>query len=209
MKKIISMLLVLVCAFALFSCQSGNKLTELDEFLAVADAKEPTRITTLVSYTKGDTTLNARFVTEADGENAVVDYSYQRMALVEELADTPIVEKTGKVYLKDSKYYAGEKWDASAPVVIYPDFNFAEANFDSYIINEKKTQLVGTASGDKIAALLGTDVQVDGTATFTLTTNGTYLTGIEVMYTTTSGANVEIRTSYTYSPVSIEFPDAG
>jgi hypothetical protein len=68
--------------------------------------------------------------------------------------------------------------------------------------------LTALVTPENAAAVFGTDLATSGDVTLKLISNGTYITGLNVTYSTVEGAMVEINTSYSYNVITLEFPDS-
>lgn len=223
---LLSVLLALLCLFAFVSCGSGDDtpddpqpsggdntppLTGLAAFVKTANAADPTKITTLTEYKTSEETLNGRYVMEIEGGNSIFTYEYQRRAKVEEMnEDGPIKTEAGTVYAKDGKYSTdGETWESQAPAASMPlTFAMTEECLQGATISEDGRTLTLTLTGaENITRVLGASVaeSAKGAVSITVTTNGTHLTGVVISYAT-SGAEVNVETSYSYNNITLEFP---
>ena len=122
MKKIICLLLALACSFALFSC--GEEEVEEapeDALIAIAGNSEPTQIKTYTYYTETSTEIvyKGEYTTVYDGESFVLDYTYEKKAVVslDEIFEGSVQTVPGQVMYKDGKYSTdgGETWTIEAP----------------------------------------------------------------------------------------------
>ena len=201
MKKIISLLLMLVLAFSLASCGG-----EGEGLLSIVSSSKPTKISTITAYVVSETeTYNGNYTMSIEGNDSIFEFSYERRAEVWEMAPGMKVTEAGVVYYKDGLYsYGGDEWNSEAPSAVKIDFNLNKNYFDSY--TESANNFVATVSGENIAKVLGFDVGVDGVVTIEVYTNGVYLTRIDVDYKTSSGASVSVATSYTYDTIDLKFP---
>jgi uncharacterized lipoprotein YehR (DUF1307 family) len=200
MKKIICLLLAVICVVGLVSC--GEK-APVDEIIEKSD---PTKITTMVSYI-GEDTLNGTYVNEIDGNKSKFTYEFERRALVSEMNDGKIKTVSGAIYYKDGKISKneGDSWEEVATGAGNYKLNLAKENFKSYEYTEDGNSVNAVLAEDKAQDVLGVAIDTDGDITVKITTNGTYLYGVDISYTSADGASVTIRTSYTYSPVTLDF----
>lgn len=212
MKKTLSLILVLAlclgCVFAMASC--GEE--ERDIYDLAADIN-PTKTVTFVDYkaANGDE-LEGEYVLECDGADSIFTYTYDRYRTTEEaIADNssePIKTISGVVYCKDGKYSEdGVAW-GSSPVATEISFNLAADKLTDAQISEDGKTLTATLTSENAKAVLGTDLSADGTLSIKVTSNGTYITGVEVSCTTALGATVLVRTSYSYNKLTLEFPES-
>lgn len=204
MKKIICLILALVCSFALFSCGEEEGPAPEDTLIEIAGKSEPTKIITRTYYTEKSTKIvyEGVYTTTIDGENFVLDYSYQEKAVVtpDTIFEGSVATKSGQVQFKDGKYSidGGETWFSEAPdsVTLGVTLNVAKANLGTYTVSNDGKTLEAELSADNVKALLGITIPAE-TAKAVITTNGTYLTGITVEYSSEL-ADVVIATSYSY-----------
>ena len=206
MKKIICLLLALTCVFALFSCGEDKAL---EAFISLVESSSPTKITTQTYIPReGDIPLEGEFITEIDGDNFTLTGSYMRPATLEDQASSNTVTVPVQVYYKDGKYSVdNENWTTSVPDVTAMQVKFT-LNADylgNYTVSKDGKTLITSLSAENAKEILGLEINaLVGEVSLTVTNNGTYLTGVTIMYTTTiNGAEsqVVIDTSYTYSPV--------
>ncbi len=200
MKKIICLLLVLTCAFTLFSCADK----EIEAHIELVNASNPTNITTHTSYVSEEETLSGRFVTAIEDDVCTMTYSYERLAdPVLDGGEDRIKEVEGTVYYKDGKYSEdGENWSAASPdnnlVNIVFDLNVKNLG-DCTLSSDGKT-LSTTLNAEQAQKVLGLTLPASEEGiSLSITHNGTYLSYIVISYVSTSGANVMIETSYAYN----------
>lgn len=217
MKKIISLLLsltlILGCMLILGSC-GGD--TETNVIYDVVKNSAPTKTVTLIDYVKtnGDALSDAYYMS-VEGNNSIFEYSRERMLHPDEALDyieeglpiTKYITEEGKIYYKDGKYSEdGETWSAAAPSVTPIKFDLKEEYLTDVTINEDNTVLTAKIAAENIVNVFGVALDVTGTLDITVETNGVNLSKVTLSGTTTSGASIELRTSYTYSPLVLEFP---
>ena len=222
MKKILSLMLALLCVFALVACGGGEtpsgdpEATELDVFEAAAKDVAPTNITTLTSYKNKvfgeDVSFDGSFVLLVNGNESILDFKYQQLATVEDNADGPIVEKVGAIAIQagKSKVAIGDSmgnWE----VVIPSMQNIAALKIDKkllpsdYKLSEDGKKLSVSLSKEEALASIGVVIDAASEITFEAETNGTYLSKIVISYKAASGADVKISSSYTYGPQTLDF----
>ena len=109
---------------------------------------------------------------------------------------------------KDGKYSVdNENWTTSVPdeATMQVKFNLDPAYLGNYVISQDGKTLITSLSAENAKEVLGLEItSLVGEVSLTVSNNGTYLTGLTIMYTITiNGAEsqVVIDTSYTYSPV--------
>jgi hypothetical protein len=202
MKKIICLLLAVTCVFALFSCGSG----EGTDIKSIVEGSKPTKITTMVYFT-GEESLEGKFINTIDGNKSVFEFDFQRLAEISEMEDGYIKEISGKVYYKDGKVSLneGDSWESSAvSSVANYDLKLDERNFATYELSEDKNSFEATIDARSAKTILGVEIYAVGTVTVKVVTNGAYLNRITISYKT-ADADVVIDTSYTYSPITLDF----
>ena len=228
MKKIVCLLLLITCMFAICSCDVGSlggllgdggdsgldlgfgfnePVSSMPEIIA---GSKPVTVTTLISY-QGEDLLEGRYVTKTDGTHSVFEYEYDRYATVAEMSPTRIKTVNGKVYYRNGQVFAteGEGW-VSSDINQIVDFNLRidEANFATYKLTNGGKTLNGTVKPENSEIVLGSAIAATGDIAVEIITNGTYLYYINISYTSANGAAVTINTSYEYSPVVVEVPGA-
>ena len=213
MKKSLSLILVLTlcigCVFAMAACGKEEQKSIYD----LAAELAPTKTVTFVDYkaANGDE-LGGEYILECDGDDSIFTYTYDRYRTAEEaIADgvaEPIKTFTGAVYCKDGKYSGdGVNW-GSSPVATEIKLNLVADKLTGAVISEDGKTLTATLTAENAVAVLGTDLAAEGELAITVTSNGTYLTGITVLCTTKLGAKVRISTSYSYNKLMLVFPES-
>ena len=207
MKKIICLLLALVCMFAVVSCGEGTVNAPI---ATIVSGNAPTKVTTLVSYV-GAKTLSGKFVNTIDTANSksVLEYEFDRYATVAEAnAEGSIKTITGKLYCKDGKVSSTEGGEFVDTVVTQAanfKLNLDERNFTTFVFTEDGNSVNATLAPENSASVLGTSVAANGDISISVVTNGKYLNRITIRYLSVDGASVSVDTSYTYTPVTLEF----
>jgi len=209
MKRIVCLILAITCVFALFSCGGKVNLNE------AVDKAVPTKVVTIVEYVVGGETLTSEYVTQHDTKNGVssIDYIYQRFGEIE-LGDVErVVTLEGTVYYKNGEisYNEGDTWTPAEDVMYSFTFNTEERYFKTYEHSADGKSVTATVAVENAERVFGFPISATGDITVTFTTNGNYLYGVDVAYTTESGANVVVRSSYDYAAITLveaEEPEA-
>ena len=205
MKKIICLILALACSFALFSCGDEEGPAPEDKLIEIAGSSEPTQIITRTYYTEKSTSIlyEGVYTTVFTDGGFTLEYSYQEKAPISLDSDAgagSVATKTGKVEYKDGKYSTdgGETWVSEAPdtVTLGVVFNVTKANLGTYTVSDDGKTLEAVLTAENVANLLGITIPAE-TADAVITTNGTYLTGMTIEYSSEQ-ADVVIATSYSY-----------
>lgn len=211
MKKIFCIILALVCVLTIVSCKKDDQNTKTPEDYvnsAIASSS-PTKITTNISYKKGDLNYGGRFEMMIEGENSILDYTFTRPAAIEDMAETIVITKEGTVYRKDGQYtVVGDEYDGSFNGATGFTFNMTKDNFKTFNISEANGRytLVATVTGDKVDTVFGTDLKENGDVVITIVANSSYLESVIVTYKTASGADVRVDSTYTYDALTLNFP---
>ena len=212
MKRILCLILAATlcigAALTLGSCGGSDK-----DIFDLAKELNPTKTVTFVEYkTASGDDLGGEFVLEKDGSDAIFTYLYKKYRTSDELiADNTnerIKEFSGTVYCKDGKYSEDGKTWGSSPVPFELKFDLNKDNLTNVSITDDGKTLSAEIAADKVEAVLGTALSAEGAISLVAVSNGTYLTGITVSCTTSSGAQLVIRTSYSYNELSLVFPEA-
>ena len=209
MKKITSLLLALTLVFALFSCGGGN---DIDNFADIFESSEPTTITTFTTFTTSDVTLESSQTTIVYGEDFEINYVNQTLAVpgpgMNE--DDYKVTTSGQIFYHDGLYSVdgGETWTTAMPDVSTEliKFDISAADIEDYEEAKDGKQLIAILSAEQAEALLGIAINAneDGVK-LVVEHDGANLRGVNISYTTESGATVSIVTSYTYDAVVSPF----
>ena len=215
MKRTLGLLLVLVlalgCVFSLASCKKESGIYGL-----VASAS-PTKTVTITSFTENGKTYEGYFTMEVEGNNSKFEFIYTRPSTVEEgAADVeagkqPSTTRTleGVIYYKDGMFSTdGDEWTVGSPTGIDFKFDLRPEFLTGVSVNKEDTELVAQITPDNVVKVLGVELNQSGNVKITVRTNGVNLAKIVLEYTTESGAAVRIDTSYTYNPITIDFPEA-
>ncbi len=217
MKKIISLLLSLTlmlgCMLVLGSCAGPT-----DPAITVADICEmvenapATKTVTLIDYVKanGDT-VNDVYTMTVDGNDSIFEYARTRMITPEEAIELGVsgryITDKNYIYFKDGLYSTdGANWGSAAPSASTIKFDLKEEYLTNATLSESGTDIVAQISSENIKNVFGVELDIDGTFTIEIETDGTNLAKVNVHGKTSSGANLNISTSYTYSKQTLEFP---
>lgn len=216
MKKLLSLLLIFACVLtSAVGCGGGEnpEPTETKTLEEIVNSSVPTKVVTRVTYKYPEEhalakyTLGGIYSLETDDGNAILTYDYTRFATVEDMADSMTVNVVGAIYSKDGKFSTdGENWENGTAQGLIIKFDIKAENFTTYEKSKDGRTLTATVSGDGLENVLGYKVSASGDVTVTVKTNGVYLTSIVLAYTTESGANALVETSYSYSDLTLVFP---
>ena len=226
MKKILSMMLALLCIFALVSCGGGtqggekpdpNPSTELDVFAAAEKGSAPTKIVSLTSYKAKDMfgediSFDGKFELVVNGNESIFDFEYEQFATVEDNADDYIVTKKGAIAIQGgkSKLVVGDtmgSWEAVIPSMQ----NVAALKIDKtllpedYTLSNENKKLSVSLTKEEALAVLGVVIDAASEITFEAESNGTFISKVVIAYKAASGAEVRIASSYTYGAQTLDF----
>ena len=198
MKKIVCLILVLVCSLSLFACTNSA-----DALIDVVDNSSPTKITTLTFFRAGTDKLEGSFISTIDGENTTLEYSYQYYAPVTADGTDRIATKKGTVQYENGKYSTdGENWFTEAPTGSLTDvgLHLNLKNLGSYELSADGRSLTAYLTNEEAKEVLGVEISAgeDGIELI-VDTNGTKITKLTVSYAT-ENAEVVIESSYEYLP---------
>lgn len=229
MKKILCILTALVCAFSIVSCtgngggddnggnNGGGAKVEIGNPLEeVVAASSPTKIVTRVTYIFRDgdprygADLNGDYSLEIDENNAIFTYDFNTIATPEEGLEDWIKTVDGKIYFKDGKVSVteGDEWDTISATTVNRKFELLKNRFKTYEKSEDEKTLTATITGSNIEGVIGYSISALGDISLVLTTDGVYMRGVTISYTSIEGANVTIDTSYSYNDITLDFPTA-
>lgn len=218
MKKFLTVLLAAAMAFACVGVLASCGKDETPDLYDVLDQKiEPTRTVSTTKYTfvdNGDNevTLHGTFDTSVSGKDSITTYTYERMALPAEDAESRIVTVKGGLFVNGDKTWTdGDPLDEDAvpqAAVKTVELNSARLSGLSAKMSEDGKELTVTIPASRANSVLGVPVAARNNVTLTITTNGVHVTGIVISYLTLNEAAVEIRTSYSYNVLELSFPAA-
>jgi hypothetical protein len=232
MKKIVCLLLVITCLFAICSCDflglggnsgdgsgSGGSILDglgfgnkepVESIPDIIAGSKPATVTTHIAY-QGEDLLEGHYVTKTDGTNSVFEYEYQRYSTITEMNKDRIKTVTGKIYYKNGLVSTteGETW-VSSEINQIVEFNLRidEANFETYKLSKDGKTVTATLKSENSERVLGSELKSEGDINVEIITNGHYLYYVNVSYTSANGAAVTINTSYDYTPITVEIPGA-
>ena len=222
MKKIICLLLLITCSFALFAC--GNETPDPNEgdnppavelpdaeFFDTVANSDPNKITTVTNTTDKATgkTYNGlyeSFIAEDGSVRHVYKYEVAKKATLENLGNPGATEeKTGEVLYNGGLYSVdgGENWIAGEldAKIVNVKFDLNREYIGEYKMSKDGKTLTATVSAENAKKILGLDeINAKGDVTIKVVTNGTYLAKVIVDYANAK-ASEHIETSYTYVPV--------
>lgn len=211
MKKIICLLLALACSFALFACGEDElEVSPEDAFLEVVNNSEPTKITTMSSYshTATQAVYKGTYTTVFTDDGFVFDYEYQQKALAVPGAvpGSSIETKKGQVIYADGRYSTdgGENWKSELPDTgaLKVTLNLKKENLGSFTLSRDGNTLTTVLNAENAKSILGLDIASDA-IDVKIYTNGKHLTQLSIAYST-EAAVVSIETSYAYTAIEAD-----
>ncbi len=228
MKKILSLLLMLVCVISMVACgeppvtppdpDGGGTTETTDIFEISAKGLVPTKIVSLSSFDckdlmGEDLSLAGTFTQVINGNNSILDFKYARFATIEEAADSYIVNVEGAIAVKDGKTKtigdtASDKdWAAVIPSLQHLGaFKLDKANLpDDYQLSEDGQKLTVSLSGEEALQVIGEVISASGEILLEVEGNGKNISMVVISYTTLSGASVRIASSFTYGAQTLDF----
>ena len=184
---------------------------EVKSIYEIIDTVAPTKVVTVIEYktAKGDE-LNGEFTTLLSGNNMILTYSYQMFSSFDDAleGDDRIKTVAGAVYYRDGLYSEdGFEWSAEAPSDVEVIFEFASELLLNPVISEDGNSLTAELTPANALVVFGSDLEADGNIALSIETNSVNLFRIVASAETKSGADVTVKTSYTYNSVSLEYPD--
>lgn len=222
MKKILALLLAVLCIFSVVSCGKGDDNTDeptgatAEQVAAIANvinSSAPTTIVTVTEYTYGEDVYKGRFETEIDKNpvKSIFTFSYTRPARIEDAADSNVVSVAGKVYYNNGQVSVneGDTWVATGSSYMELALSLDANKLKSFTVSEDGGTLTAVATPENAERILGTAVSAEGDVTITIVTNSVYLYNVRVEYTAKgTGASVVVDTSYDYRVHTLVFPEA-
>ena len=213
MKKVLCLMLSLVMLLALASCKNKK---DSDLFDIIDQGRVPVTITTTVSYNYTDAanpedsiSLSGFYKTVTQWNRSIFTFNYERMPWPEEQNDGTVKEISGTIYKDGDKVSVdGDNFEDTSALPGYGiTVSLSKDNFDSYTVSENRKSFTAKLTGGNIKKALGTELSANAEGvTLYVASNGIVITGITVSYTTVSGADVFIATSYTYNPANFDWP---
>ena len=212
MKKIVCLLLVLVCSFAMFSCFNSGK-SDVDTISKIVNESVATKIVTKVDYVPvDDEALSGVYTTSIDRNSGKSKFTfvYSRYATVEEMNGGHTKTVDGSVWYDANGQISrneGDTWEPNlAPAYLPNSLDISEARFVSVALSEDGTDMTAEIAPKEAKRAFGTDISAEGNIVLKVETNGTYLYEISVTYTAKdTGALVTVVTSYDYGEVEFDF----
>ena len=216
MKKLIclilSLALTLGLAFAMTACgdEEGNdNVDPVTKICNIVGESAPTRIITQTDYVVNGIALGGEYITEIEGNNSILTYSYEKMSDPMDGNSNPHTTVSGKIYYKDGRFSEdGITWKTGAPSTTPIIFNVSKDVFVNPVVSQDGYTLTAEITPEAALAAFGTDLAAEGNLVVEIVTDGTNLRDINISGTTAQGASVMVRTSYTYTAVTLEFPGA-
>lgn len=216
MKRIIALILSLVCIFALFSCGEEEAVFDITVISDMYAASAPTKVViTTVEQVGEYTTLNGKetYVTGRVDGKVTSKYESEKDVLREVTGSAevkPYIEtvKYSKVYHDGKISENGGKWTSG--------LNFAPSKGDiaieldpqylsNIVYNAEEGKLTFSVSADNTPFVFGEDVVIDSDVDVVITNDGAVITGIELSYVIAADeengypeTTVSVKTVYTY-----------
>lgn len=217
MKKLLCLLLALVCMTACVSCVSGgnddndNAVVTVETIAGIINGSTPTKITTKVEYiVEGEETIVSSYDTEKDEVNGIYVFTFnaKRPASVEELLPDNVKTISGTVrYNADGTITAstGDTWSQADAVGYLPEMiNIGTSSFKKYELKNNGEDLAGTIDAKDAKRVFGEYIGAASDISIEIDTNGTYLYTVTIEYTAASGATVKVATSYDYAVINLK-----
>ncbi len=206
MKKILSVILVLVSMFLMASCQGDedpvvDNSEGINKFVEMYKASAPTKVdvnhTTKIGSVefKGTNTL-VTGVTSTGNKATVQTWQYETIQTIEDGSSDKIIPVTGEPIKGTREYlegmgerYNGGSWDEEgldfAPVAGSIAINLSEETMKEMVYTSDKSSysLSFVVEKANIKSVFGTSLGVDADVKVVITGNGAVVTGITVTYT--------------------------
>lgn len=212
MKKALSSVLLLILVFAsllaLVGCQMGQ-----NDIYTIANSSPATQITTEVEYVCKGEAFSSWYDILVDGNNAIVDYRYQKYRTVDEGVETGgayIKEDSGVIYYYNGVYYTkteegvSDSWVSEAADANFK-FNLTESLLIAPKVTEDGTKLTATMTPENCKTMFGFDFGAEGELALEVVTNGVNLVDVNISCTTTNGAELKIMTTYATRTEELDF----
>ena len=218
MKKLLCLLLALVCMTACVSCFDGGDNDDdngaaatVETIAGIINGSTPTKITTKVEYiAEGEETIVSSYDTEKDEANGIYVFTFnaKRQASVEECLPDNIKSISGTVrYNADGTIVAstGDTWSQEDAVGYLAEMiNISTSSFKSFELKNNGEDLIGAIAAKDAKRVFGANLGATSDITVEIDTNGTYLYKITIEYTASSGATVKVSTSYDYAVIDLK-----
>lgn len=222
MKKLICLLLAIVCVFSFVACadkenpddstdSSTDSVGKLDAINEIISSSLPTTIVTHVKYAYEDETFGGNYVTEIDRANnkSQFNFTYERAAIPGEDAGNSYKKSvTGLVQFKDGevKRHEGADWQTLGQGYLELELSLSETKLKDIEFSEDGKSLTAKISAENTVRVFGSAISADGDVSLSIETNGEYLYNVSISYTAVdTGAAVTVNTSYEYAPVALDF----
>ncbi len=193
MKKLIAILLAVVCAFTLFSCSPSNQTDgdtkgDLSLFTNALKTVSPKSSTIRTTLTSDLGTLNGTFTITYAGDNrATVTYEVEQFNEINDstAADfEPKSTKTGTITYEDGKYTTSDGITREFTLATELKLNL-DAEKMAYTIEDGNTTLKATVQSKNTKDVLGTEINAE--VTLTVKRNSTTITSVTISYETKAG----------------------
>ena len=213
MKKIICLLLIRACSFAMFSCKKKGGGSDVSAISKIVNESSATEIVTKVDYVPvDDEALTGIYTTSVDRASgkSKFHFEYSRYAKVEELHSGYIKTVIGTVWYDangDVSHDEGETWEPNTVTAYLPySLDISEARFASFTISEDGTDMTAEVTAAESKRAFGIEIAAEGNISLEVVTDGTYLYEVTITYTAKdTGALVQVTTSYDYGKVEFDF----
>ena len=211
MKKLLSIVLVLALAVcAVSGLASCKKKVDIYDVVAASRPTSATTYTTYKSAEAGD--FLGEYTLRVNGDDFIFEYAYERLRTIDEaVADgTTEMRKAidGALCLKGGKSTTvGDAFDSALPALNVTSFALSEGNLKNAYVSDDGLVLTASVTAANSEKVFGVKISAEGDISLRVETDGTYARRVSVSYTTTGGASVTIETSYSYSPVTLDFPE--
>ena len=200
MKKIIALMLIISCVFALGSCKRKKKddAPSIDTEAVAAiqakiDASMPETATVTVTLKSALETLESEYnVTYNQDGTATVVYTYEKLNEIGEADDYKTCGEGTVTIAADGKIVGAIEGTEALTAVTF-DINLDPSKLASVTV--KGNMLSATVKAENTAAVLGVDVGVDVNVVVSVSSLG--VASVVISYNTATGP-VEIVATYTY-----------
>lgn len=224
MKKIITIVLAIACAFTLFSCGGNATEASIDELNSMYNAISPSRVevTTTQSFGKYELKTVSTLVTGSVDGFAVTVYteSREQFRSIEDGAGAEIVGPIEKiesswVYHEDLGYRVnGGKWDIEAedptPETGAIALNMSSDTCEDFNNDEEKKTVTFKVLPENSAEVFGTELSSE--ALVTIVHSGADIVSVTIAYTVVDPDNdmhpeidVVIEAKYSYVAQQVTF----
>ena len=205
MKKIIALLLALVCVFALVSCGGTPEVPDvpdepdysnLEPFKAAVTASAPktAKIEVSMETTISDEPMTGEFDISYGAENILVNYTYDQFNEINATNPTAPDKETvtGSATIDKNGNVTDGSVSSTVTAAALAQYNLDGAKM-TYTV--QVGVLTATVEAANTESVLG--VKIDADVTLTLTVTDGKVTSVTINYTTSEGP-ATIATTYTY-----------